>query len=476
MGGEQAGGVMRRSRAIAVAVLAAATGTVLALDVTGVLRGPLHATFDRGDFADTRTVDAPLSAVTPVPVLAAWSTVDAAPASPAKVAAAVGPALNAPALGSRVHATVVDASSGAVLLDRDADAGSIPASTTKILTATAALSELGGDLRLATRVVLDPANDVVTIVGGGDPTLRSSTKAGGSGPTLTELAKKTSASLKKQQRTSVAVRYDTSLFNGPTTAPSWPPTYVSSGEVAPVTALSVDNGRVEPGERARVDDPARTAAQRFAALLVDEGITVSGGVAAQKAPPSATSIAEVLSPPMVRIVERMLSRSDNDIAEALAHLVGAQSGTPTFTGGAKASVAVLGTLGIGVDGLRLLDGSGLSRDNLIAPEVLSALMLAAGDAAHPELRGVLTGLPMGGLSGTLDDRFRGATTRSAAGDVRAKTGTLTGVVTLSGAIVDTDGRLLMFSVMADQVPAGGISAAEFAVDRFVTRLAACGCA
>jgi D-alanyl-D-alanine carboxypeptidase/D-alanyl-D-alanine-endopeptidase (penicillin-binding protein 4) len=92
------------------------------------------------------------------------------------------------------------------------------------------------------------------------------------------------------------------------------------------------------------------------------------------------------------------------------------------------------------------------------------------------LRGVLTGMPVGGLGGTLEDRFDGPLTGSAAGDVRAKTGSLTGVSTLAGMVVDREGRQLAFAVMTDRVPAGAGRAAESAIDRIAARLAACGCA
>jgi D-alanyl-D-alanine carboxypeptidase/D-alanyl-D-alanine-endopeptidase (penicillin-binding protein 4) len=125
--------------------------------------------------------------------------------------------------------------------------------------------------------------------------------------------------------------------------------------------------------------------------------------------------------------------------------------------------------------MALYDGSGLSRRDRLPVGVLGQILATAASSRHPELRAVLTGLPVAGFSGTLEDRFDAGKAAAAAGVVRAKTGTLTGVGALAGVTRDADGRLLAFAFVAGDVPAGGSDRARAALDRAAAALAACGC-
>jgi D-alanyl-D-alanine carboxypeptidase/D-alanyl-D-alanine-endopeptidase (penicillin-binding protein 4) len=115
----------------------------------------------------------------------------------------------------------------------------------------------------------------------------------------------------------------------------------------------------------------------------------------------------------------------------------------------------------------------LSVRNRITPEGLARIISLDASAEHPELRSVITGMPIAGFSGTLSARYLGADTKGAAGLVRAKTGTLSDVSTLAGLAYDANGRLLAFGFMANQVQDTG--AAEDSLDRLATAVTGCGC-
>jgi D-alanyl-D-alanine carboxypeptidase/D-alanyl-D-alanine-endopeptidase (penicillin-binding protein 4) len=96
--------------------------------------------------------------------------------------------------------------------------------------------------------------------------------------------------------------------------------------------------------------------------------------------------------------------------------------------------------------------------------------------AHPELRTLVTGLPIAGFSGTMADRFTAPGTRAYAGLVRAKTGTLNNVTSMAGTVVDRDGRELVFAFVSNRTKAVlGRKDARQGLDALIAVLAACGC-
>ncbi|MFB9250040.1 D-alanyl-D-alanine carboxypeptidase/D-alanyl-D-alanine-endopeptidase [Sphaerisporangium melleum] len=463
---------MRRERLVAMTTLA-----LLQLFVCAA--GAYLLVSDRPDIAakppaTTAPSRPPVPIVTAGPVLA--SAGDGRPPGKASLAARLSRALGDSALGGSVGAVVVDVAGGSTLYASRADTGLTPASTTKVATAVAALTSLGPDARIATRVVRGKDGSI-TLVGGGDPTL-AGPKAGRSDSyprfaSLAALASRTARALKAAGVSSVSLSYDDSLFQGPRTAPGWKPGYVPEGSVAPVTALTIDEGREQPGRSSRYADPPRSAAEAFASLLRRSGLKVGRSAARAKAPATATEIARVESPPVYELVEHMLTESDNDLAEALAHLVAVKEGRPgTFSGVAQAVQATLKRLGV-AQGVTVYDGSGLSTRNRITPAALARLMSLAASPAQPRLHPVISGLPVAGFTGTLGHRYDKKDSRPAAGVVRAKTGTLNGVNTLTGLSRTADGRLVAFAFMADKVadPDGAVAA----LDRLAALVTTCGC-
>ena len=394
----------------------------------------------------------------------------------AGLSALVDAALADPALGGQLAVSVVDVAAREAVLERDAGSLLLPASTAKIVTSVAALTSLDPQRRLQTRVLAGPEPGDVVLVGGGDTTLardrdsRRSTEDA----RLDLLAARVLAVLGPTPPRRVLV--DDTLYSGPPLGPGWKPSYVTEGSVAPVMALMVDGGRVRPDRRARHGDPALAAGEDFAELLEVPGLAVLRGTA----PAGAAELAAVEGPPVTSLVERMLTASDNDLAEALARQVALAEGQPaSFSGAAQALSAsaarVLEPLGIDAGAVRLADGSGLSRDNLLAPGALTRLLASVSGGEPGLLSPVLTGLPVAGFDGTLTDRYREGPQGVGAGVVRAKTGTLMGVSALSGVVRTADGRLLAFALTATGVPASGTRAAEQVLDRLAASFATCGC-
>lgn len=366
-------------------------------------------------------------------------------------------ALGDPALGDRVGAVVIDAATGERVFGANPDLPVTPASTTKVVTCAAALASLGPDTKLATRTVQGTKPGSIVLVGGGDPML-AGPYAKPSYPkqaSLRTLAARTAAALSAKGVRKVTLSYDSSLFVGQAKADGWKTNYIPDGEVAPVHALAIDEGRANPRLRApRVANPPKYAADAFAKLLAKRGIEVTGSVRPARAAAGAPELARVESAPLYTLVEHTLTHSDNDFAEALLRHVAIKEGQEaSFAGGAKAVGAVLQRLGV-TQPVKLSDGSGLSIRNRIAPSTLAEVIAMTGNERHPELHALASGMPIAGFTGTLGkaNRFALPDSKGQVGLVRAKTGTLNNVNTLAGFATTKDGRLVTYAFMADKVP------------------------
>lgn len=444
------------------------------------LRGDASTPADPAAVAPPPEVDVP-DVVRP-PGLARPASL-AGPLDKAAIAAALAP-LKDKDLGPHVLAAVAPLTGTAFAYQATEGAAvAMPASTTKVVTSAAALFLLGPEKTFATRTVLEAGTTPrLVLVGGGDPYLArtpASTDDPGSATyqprraDIRTLARSTAASLRASGVRAVRLGYDDTLFTGPAMNPRWEPGYFPE-EVAPISALWLDGARTADGST-RVSDPAASAATDFRRELVRAGVKVAAGVARTPATSSATPVAQVTSPTLAQIVQRLLEVSDNNAAEVLLRQVGvAEGGDGSFTGGQAAVKRVLKANGIDLAGSVLYDGSGLSRSNRLSPKVLvDVLRWAASDDA-PQLRPLLAGLPVAGYTGSLADRMDHGPA-AGRGRVRAKTGTLTGVTSLAGIAVDRDGRLMAFALMADRVKAPKATLARTAMDDAAAGLGACSC-
>ncbi|MEV8006990.1 D-alanyl-D-alanine carboxypeptidase/D-alanyl-D-alanine endopeptidase [Streptomyces parvus] len=408
------------------------------------------------------TPDGPRPAPSAPAVLPALgTTTHDAPQDAAALRDTLAPLIGEPGLGDEVAASVIDTATGEQLYEQGATTPMTPASTIKIATATAALSVLGPDHRIATTAALSPDSRTVTLVGGGDPTL--------SRAALRAMAADTADALREEDRDSVRLAYDISRYTGPVLHPISP-----NENIAPVTALMVNEGRLDDTDRGtaeRSKDPAGDAARTFAAALKKAGVKVSGAPREARAAEEARTVATHRSAPLDALVERTLTNSDNDIAEALARQTAIAKGeSASFAGARRAVTNELKKLKVPMAGAHFADGSGLDRRDRATPALLTALLARAADPDRPGLRPVLTGLPIAGFSGTLGGRY--APDAAGTGLIRAKTGTLRGVNSLAGTVVDRQGRLLAFAFLAS----GSIDAgqAEPALDALATALAGTG--
>ncbi|MEJ5944144.1 D-alanyl-D-alanine carboxypeptidase/D-alanyl-D-alanine-endopeptidase [Pseudokineococcus basanitobsidens] len=472
----------RRPVVVATALLAVLVllAGYAAADAADVLPGPLTTAPPPEPDPWPQAPGAEVPTEGAAPVLAEASTAAPRP-GPAALAAVLDPLLGAPALGPARSAVVTDALTGDVLLDEGGGAPRQPASTVKLLTGAAALSLLGGGTTLPTSVVLgadDGATPVVVLVAGGDVLLGAG--AGDPGAVvgragLADLADEVASALADRGERRVALRLADPLApSGPVRPAGWTPGDVALGYAADVTGVAVDAGRLADEEYApRAPDPGLAAAEVLADRLRERGVDVVGDVARgdpAALPQDAPVLGEVRSAPLAEVVGDVLRVSDNTGAEALGLLVARASGAPvTPAGAARAVPAAVAELGVDVGGAELADVSGLGDGSGVPATALTGVLAAA--AREDALRPVLEGLPVAGLTGSLAGRL--GDEPAARGQVRAKTGTLTGVSSLAGVTVDADGRLLAFAVLADEVPA--TEAARGALDDVAAALAGCGC-
>jgi D-alanyl-D-alanine carboxypeptidase/D-alanyl-D-alanine-endopeptidase (penicillin-binding protein 4) len=481
---------VRRFLTAVLAVILLAVG-YLALDVADVVPGiltrdaaaatPAAPTPSGTATATSPPATVPTPAVSASPLVAA--DVSAPLPAPTVLEAALADELADPALGPSVGVTVRDAYTGARLLDVDADRPRVPASTAKMLTALAVGVTLDPASTLPTTVVQGRTPGEVVLVAGGDSLLgvgkgRTTAVAGRAG--LGDLAAQVAAALQAAGTGAVTVRLDMTYAAGPRYAPGWSMADVHAGFSQGVSMLGLASQRPRPGHPSpSVSEDA--VLEAFVAALRKAGISAKAapdGTRTLAAAADAAELGRVESAPVRDVLALALDDSDNALTESLARQATVRAGGASTFAAAVAHVRkTVEGLGVDLTGVRLTDTSGLARGQVVPARVLGDVLALGASGTVPTMRDTLAQLPVAGLDGTLADRFDERGSRTAAGVARAKTGTLTGSSGLAGTVVDRDGRVLTYVVLADRVPGGfaGTVTARAALDRFVAALASCGC-
>lgn len=350
-------------------------------------------------------------------------------------------------------AVAVDLRTGATVFAHNARVSLLPASTEKLPVSLAALAVLGPRFRFRTEVVgLGQRRGRVWrgslwLVGYGDPTLAV--------PDLDRLARSFAAT--GIRRIEGRVFGDDFRYDARRDVIGWKPSYLGL-ESRPISALSVAKVPLTGPHGSAI-----TAARAYVDALERRGIEVTGRAGARRAPADAFSIAFDLSERLSTLLQRVNGDSDNYAAEMLLKELGATASEQgSSAAGARVVRRTLRDLGVPLAGVRLADGSGLSRFDRLTAEALVA-MLRVG-AADPAISApFIASLAVAGVSGTLEQRLDSRPTR---GRVRAKTGTTRRASAFAGFV----GRRYVFAILQNGSPVPYWTARE-AQDRFVTILA-----
>jgi serine-type D-Ala-D-Ala carboxypeptidase/endopeptidase (penicillin-binding protein 4) len=388
-----------------------------------------------------------------VAIVAGTATPGTTAASP-ELTAALQRALAAPGVSARrTGALAIDLRTGEVVFEANAARGLAPASAEKLAVSFAALRVLGPGFRFRTEVIGNGQLVGTTwqgdlfLAGYGDPTLELGD--------LRKLAREVAEW--GIRRVSGRIVGDERHFDTHRDAPGWRPWFLGI-ESPPLSALAVDDVDVRGANGSAV-----AAAKAFRAELERAGVRAPGRAVTGRVPAGAIILADDLSVPLSAIVRRMNRESDNFVSEMLLKELGATAETRgTTAAGGRVVRQALVDAGIPVTGVRIVDGSGLSRlDRLTAESLVAILSVGAADPAIREA--FVSSLAVAGVSGTLKRRLDRRPTR---GQVIAKTGTTSQASALAGFVR----RRYVFAILQNGSPVPYWSA-RLAQDRFVTLLA-----
>lgn len=342
------------------------------------------------------------------------------------------------AIGMDLSYVVMDATTSRIVSSHNADKAMLPASNMKIVTATNALSTMSPSQAFTTSIFSGTTPNTIVLQGGGDPLLTKKN--------LRTLALQTAAIVDQTQP--LIVDTDLNVFPKATNGPGWTNGYIPS-VISPVTSLALY------GDYSRA--PIDRAVDTFITYLKAQGVRASRG-AEVDVDTQAQPITSVSPHTVAYAVHVMLLDSENNIAENLFRHVALATGHPaTWQGASDAAIANLNVLGINTAGLRIADGSGVSRSDRLNALALAALLRLTStvDPARFIVMFDAGSLPTAGVDGTLKakyHRFTSLPSVCAKGAIRAKTGTLHDTIALSGTTHDVDGQLKVFSFLVNHQP------------------------
>ena len=340
---------------------------------------------------------------------------------------AVEPELSNPSV------SLIDVSTGEIVFESNAFSQRKPASTMKILAAAATLKHLQPDQVFTTRVSLGTVPDSIVIDGEFDPWIsmdhRVATKM-----KRTSFPRIAFNSLSKVKESSGgSIKKLKVYYNG-----------IYANEVASYKAFYKKRGVT--AAFIKVSDEKATS-------LVSEEILTSE------------------SPQVIKMLDWFLLWSDNQLSERMAKIAAKYAGNEFNDEGVAVTFAeILISFGINPAQIVVIDASGLSRQNKVTAHVLAQLLYKIH--SDPVLSRLIESLPVGGESGTLRNRYI-ETAPDAVGLVKAKTGTLTGTVSLAGYVQSGD-REYAFVIIADKIRRTNSASdrARKTIDRYLAKIAA----
>lgn len=347
----------------------------------------------------------------------------------------------------------------------------VPASNMKILTAVAALEELGPEHQFVTSVSATQLPDEngtlvgdLYVIGGGDPVLMTNAYAAvqpeTDSPIRTPADELADAAVASNLSTiQGAVLVDESRYDQERAVSTWPTRFLEQSQAGALSAALLDDGFIglsdgyssqlvttDKPPLPRSGEPATLFAANFDDLLEARNvvITARAGEAVDTPFDQLVELTSIQSPPLSEIVAQMLVNSDNTTAEMLTKELGYQSSggvTPgSTTSGTLAASEIINRLNLPDIGFLAFDGSGLSTENRVTCELLTAAL----DSRHKNV--LRDAMPIAGESGTLHDDFAGS---DFDGRLRAKTGFLGQASALSGYFVTDPGVELTFSLIVN---------------------------